>query len=701
MDLDANGESARDMRGSSRSSSKINIAIVLASVLVISSTWFVADRQIDFENSEAWRTAERISHDRSVMLEQFVSRTLDAASISAIHIARLYSAGAFKLGSARQPSLIQEQIARDPALLEVRIADQRGDVVASTSQLFEPRSNIRTHAIFAVHVRQDLGILYVGKPAPSPPSASNAIWLSRRLNHADGGFAGIVAIKMAPAQLTAVFRDTVVRRSEVALVVGLDGIIRSRRADGVVSSGEDISRGLLFGAQRQVQQGSFVGVGTLDGRVRLVSHRRVDGYPIFVSYSIPRDDVLYEARRRANLIVAAAAFATALVILMATLLIDVMRERERRAREVAVAKTRLEEAQRIAKIGDWAFLFENRKVLWSPQLYELYDREVALGPPTAEEFQSWLEETSAMDPVGQIAASGRPFSWRVRVRLPGERIAHHRISAVPTRNVRGEIIGVHGTTQDISEGEKLEALQNDLAHLSRVGAMNALTATLSHELNQPLAAASNYLSAGRHLLERSSNPETASAATFVQEAQRQVARTGEIIQRMRKLVEKNTTSRSIVPVETVVAEALALIDSTRVCSRPPKLQPADQELLVCVDVVQIQQVILNLVKNACEAQKGLTDEAPIVAISLPRDGKVVVAVIDNGPGIPDDLSKRLFEPFVSMKESGLGLGLSISRTIIEAHGGRMTAENRAMGGASISFSLPLYAIGSGGGPALA
>ena len=700
MELDANDEGVHDVRGSSGPISKVNGLIVLASILIISITWLAVDRQVDFEKREAWHTAYKISRDRSIMLEQFVFRTLDAANISAIHISRLYSVGAFELGSARQPSLIREQIARNPAFLEVRIADQRGDIVASTSQVFEPQSNIRTNAIFAVHVREDLGILYVGKPAPSPPSAGNAIWLSRRLNHADGGFAGIVAIKMAPAQLTAVFGDTVVRRSEVALVVGLDGIIRSRRTDGVVSSGEDISKGLLFGAQRQVQQGSFVGVGTLDCRVRLVSHRKVTDYPIFVSYSIPQDDVLYKTRRRANLIVAAAAFATALVILMATLLIGVIRERERRAREVSIAKTRLEEAQRIAKIGDWAFLFENRKVLWSPQLYELYDRDLALGPPTAEEFQSWLEETSAMDPIGQIAATRRPFSWRVRVRLPGERIAHHRISAVPTRNVRGEIIGVHGTTQDISESEKLEALQNDLAHLSRVGAMNALTATLSHELNQPLAAVSNYLSAARHLLKRSSNPETASAATFVQEAQHQVARTSEIIQRMRKLMEKNATSRSIVPVETVVAEALALIDTTRVCPRSPKIHPADQELLVCVDVIQIQQVILNLVKNACEAQKGLTDEAPVVAISLQRGGKVVVAVIDNGPGIPQDLSERLLEPFVSIKESGLGLGLSISRTIIEAHGGRMSAENLQMGGASISFSLPLYAIGPAGEPAV-
>jgi two-component system, LuxR family, sensor kinase FixL len=691
MDLKVMDSDEHQIANRSRHARRLTFLIVIVTVAILASLWLVVLQQTSFEASKAQLAAVRKNEDRALMLQQYVSRTLDAADIAALHILELSRTRTLNVGLPRAPSTIAGEIVRNPAFLGVSIANADGDVVASTLGKADKTGNVREHPAFAAHVSQNLGRLFVSKPASSRILGQPTIWLSRRINQEDGNFAGVVAINMAPDQLTAVFGDTIVNPSETAWVAGLDGIIRSRRTDGTVSSGEDISRGVLFAAQKRVSQGSFVGPGTLDGRMRLVSHRRVPGYPLFVSYSILRDNLLREARRRAALFLAGAGIATLVAILLAALLINALRNRERRARELAVAKARLEEAQRIARIGDWAFSFSDRKVSWSPQLFELYDRDLSLGPPSDEEFQSWLEdEAPHIDPVAQLIASGEPVSWQVKVRLPTGRVAYHLISAVPTRDGNGEIIGLHGTTQDVSEGKKLELLQSDLAHLSRVGAMNALAATISHELNQPLTAASNYLSAGRHMVEHSADPKAESTTAMLVEAQRQVTRTGEIIQRMRNLIAKNASSRAVTLIDDVIGEALVAVHITRICLKRPNVVDAGQELFVLVDTVQIQQVILNLVRNACEAQNAIDAAPPTISSTLQGNNLVVVSVTDCGPGFPEELSKRLFEPFVSLKESGLGLGLSISRTIIEAHGGSMKACNNPGGGASVSFSLPLH-----------
>ena len=691
MDFDVGGSSAQASAVEVRRGRATIAGIVAITALLVLRTWALVLRQIDFETQKAIRSAIAQNDDRSVMLQQYVSQTLATANLASLHIAKLSAMGSMPVGTRQRPALIDDAIARDRGFLGLSIVNSAGELVATTLDTAERTANVGSHPAFVAHKSGDTGQLFVSKPTYSRLLRSHAIWLTRRLNRPDGSFAGVAAINVEPRQLIAVFGQTAVKPSESAWVVGLDGTIRARMTGGQVTSGEDVSRGELFSRQMRAESGAYAGYGTIDRKLRLVSHRRVPNYPLFVSYSILHDEALREPRRRAQYFIAGAALATLAALLLAAMLIHVMRLRERRARELAVAKARLEDAQRIARIGDWAYRFEPPETVWSPHLYEMYERYPALGPMTEEELalcspDSLERNRQSMERV----LEGMPTSWELKVRLPSGRTRFHRVSAVPTRDAHGAIVGFHGTTQDVTELKKLEAMQDELAHLSRVGALNALTATLSHELNQPLTAASNYLTAGQYAAERLSAEPAGAVAEFMKDARVQVLRAGEIIQRMRKLVSSGAAERSVESVDDIVAESLAVISMTKICSDPITSQGFEDELFVDADAVQIQQVILNLVRNACEAQKDREAPPPHLEVSARADGMVLVRVIDNGPGFSEDLRAKLYEPFMSSKQSGLGLGLSISRTIIEAHGGTLQAENRPSGGAIVSFTLPLH-----------
>jgi len=341
-------------------------------------------------------------------------------------------------------------------------------------------------------------------------------------------------------------------------------------------------------------------------------------------------------------------------------------------------------------MGDWSYRTGDETVTWSPNLYEMYERDAALGP-MGKEIATILSENSIRankEARDRLIRERRPTSWELEVRLPkaGDRI--YRVSGVPTLGSDGSVIGFHGTTQDVTEARRHDSLQAELAHFARVGAMNSLTATLSHELTQPLAAASNYLSTGRFLADRLPDAMGVPIAERLADAGAQIKRAGDIIQRMRSLVARGSSERNVVAIDVLLEEALETVRILRICDESiARVQP-EVDIEVYCDAVQIQQVILNLVRNACEAQSGVDAGPPTISVTLEEE-MVRVGVRDHGPGFAPGLLQRLSQPFLTSKENGLGLGLSISRTIIEAHGGALRAENHPEGGALLSFTLPL------------
>lgn len=249
-----------------------------------------------------------------------------------------------------------------------------------------------------------------------------------------------------------------------------------------------------------------------------------------------------------------------------------------------------------------------------------------------------------------------------------------------------------GLIRDISERQaterQLHELQSDLLHVSRVSAMGELASALAHELNQPLTAISNYLMAARQLIERGPD-QAARAGDIIGKSIDQAMRAGQIIRQLRNFVRKGEVDRAPEQIDKVVDEAcaLALVGAKEKGIRVIIERKAELPSIP-VDRIQIQQVIINLIRNAIDAMDGKERRELTIRIAPAQPG-VRISVIDTGSGIPDGMEHKIFEAFSTSKAAGMGIGLSISRTIVEAHGGELWFEGNPAGGTIFHLSLPL------------
>lgn len=257
-----------------------------------------------------------------------------------------------------------------------------------------------------------------------------------------------------------------------------------------------------------------------------------------------------------------------------------------------------------------------------------------------------------------------------------------------------------GFIRDLTERQETEArlqeLQSEIVHISRLSAMGEMASSLAHELNQPLSAIANYLGGARRLLEQAQGD--ARVIDAVGKAAEQSVRAGDIIRRLRDFLSRGEGERSVESLSRLVQEActLALVGAKEHGVRVQfRLNPEAER--VVVDRVQIQQVILNLVRNAIDAMRDHDGRRQLlVSSSMEDDDMACVTVADTGPGLDPAAASRLFQPFVTTKAHGMGVGLSISRTIVESHGGRIWTERNPEGGAIFKFTVRLAQDGSEG-----
>jgi two-component system sensor kinase FixL len=251
-----------------------------------------------------------------------------------------------------------------------------------------------------------------------------------------------------------------------------------------------------------------------------------------------------------------------------------------------------------------------------------------------------------------------------------------------------------GFIRDLTEREesqaKLDQARNELIRLARVNELGEMASTLAHELNQPLSAIANYVQGCRRMLEKLDDEHASRMRGALEETARQALRAGDIIRHLREFVTRGDTERHPEDIKKLIEEAgaLALVGSReRGIKSLFEFGPDDD--VVIADRVQIQQVLINLMRNAMEAMRDSKVKLLTVSTRQAEDGRLQVEVADTGPGIADDIAPQLFQPFVTSKPNGMGVGLSISRRIIESHGGELVVRRNEAGGATFTFTLPL------------
>jgi two-component system sensor kinase FixL len=251
-----------------------------------------------------------------------------------------------------------------------------------------------------------------------------------------------------------------------------------------------------------------------------------------------------------------------------------------------------------------------------------------------------------------------------------------------------------GFIRDLTERQQSEArlqeLQAELVHMSRLTAMGEMASALAHELNQPLSAIANYMKGSRRLLENSEDARAATLRDAMDKAGDQALRAGQIIRRLRDFVARGETERRMEDVKKLIEEAsaLALVGAKDKGIRV-RFDFDSRSDFVLADKVQIQQVLLNLMRNAIDAMEACERREMVIATSPVTDQMVEISVADTGSGISSEVGAQLFQPFVTTKRQGMGVGLSISRTIIEAHGGSIAPRPNPGGGTIFSFTLPI------------
>src|SRR6266852_3402929 len=384
----------------------------------------------------------------------------------------------------------------------------------------------------------------------------------------------------------------------------------------------------------------------------------------------------------------------------------VMDVSDRKRAEEALRRSEgyLAEAQRLTGTGSWAWnVASRRSVYWSQENYRLFGFDPEGGIPSDEAFYQRVHPED-LDRVRREVFLERPeegsdFDVVFRIVLPEGAIKHIRSTGHPVRNISGDLVEYVGTSMDVTERkradeerERLRQAQADLAHVSRVTTMGELTASLAHEVNQPIAAAVTNANTCLRWLARD-HPNVEEAREAAMRIMKDGTRAAEIISRIRLLFKKGTAQRELVDVNEAIRDMIVLLRSETTRNNILVQTELAADLPeVMADRVQLQQVLMNLMINGIEAMKDVDGTRELAIRSQLKENKeVVVSVTDSGVGLPPQQKEQIFNAFFTTKPHGTGMGLRISRSIIESHGGRLWAGDNSPRGASFCFSLPIKA----------
>jgi len=375
---------------------------------------------------------------------------------------------------------------------------------------------------------------------------------------------------------------------------------------------------------------------------------------------------------------------------------------ERKRAEVALRRSEayLEDAQRLSHTGSWARVSATGAMrYWSTECYSVLGFEPHGGPPPFETFLQHVHPDDRAKVRETAENAGRAkvdYELDYRIVHPDGNIRDIHTIAHPVLTPSGDVVEFVGTVMDVTERrqaekerERLRQVQADLAHINRATTMGELTASLAHEINQPITAAATDARTCLRWLARE-QPDLGEARESAERMVNAVTRAADIISRLRQLFKKGAPQTSLVNVSEVIQEMVVLLRSEASRHSVLILTELSEDLpRVVADRVQLQQVLMNLMLNGIEAMQDTKSGGQLTIRSLRGEGgQSLISVSDTGKGLPPDQADQIFNAFFSTKAQGTGMGLSISRSIIESHGGRLWATPNSGRGATFNFTLP-------------